>query len=470
MSKIIYIPPASSAGSFVPYVGAVSDVDLGTKKITFAGGTLTGLLKGAKGANIASAATTDLSTATGNEVHITGSIAITSFGIVTAGTAYYLIFDAAPLITYNAVSMILPTGASIQAAAGDSAIFVSEGAGNFKCIAYQKAGAAGLYTFSNGITETPVGTVKNDLITGKVGGQTVVGGINANDVLIIKSTLGNTLAFETKAITFKVGNNGATEAASLTDLGNLSVPVTKKILLDGINSGSAYITSPGTSAGTFFAKDTVKVSCNDPGFGQGDLVVDYRGNYIYNSLNNFFNVGSAGFGVSILSMIAGASSKKLSVGGTAKEWFVSVGSVALATTALASYSAAANMFNANGNRIDFRFTFQVIADATATKQIQITFAGGHVIYDSTAQVYAVGDFIDITGYILRENATTARSYTSANNNTIALGSYVNYDNYAALNWGVANLLEAYATTAGAGSANNDIVLVGGFVKFSEKSQ
>lgn len=84
-----------------------------------------------KSASIASAATVDLSTATGNLVHITGSTGpITSFGTVSAGTSIVVIFDSTPTITYNASTMILNTGgADYTCTAGDRAVLFSEGSG-----------------------------------------------------------------------------------------------------------------------------------------------------------------------------------------------------------------------------------------------------------------------------------------------------------------------------------------------------
>src|SRR5690349_628474 len=86
------------------------------------GGTTTqdvaNLYKGTRGTAIASAATVDLSTATGTNVHITGSTGpITSFGTAAAGVERTLIFDSTPTITHNATSLILPSSANITAAA-----------------------------------------------------------------------------------------------------------------------------------------------------------------------------------------------------------------------------------------------------------------------------------------------------------------------------------------------------------------
>lgn len=90
----------------------------------------------AKGADIASATTTDLSAATGPFVNITGAVTITGFGTVAAGTQALLRFTGAPLLTYNATSLILPTSANIQAAAGDTALMESLGSGNWRCLEY----------------------------------------------------------------------------------------------------------------------------------------------------------------------------------------------------------------------------------------------------------------------------------------------------------------------------------------------
>lgn len=96
--------------------------------------------KGTAGTAIASAATIDLGAATGNTVHITGSTGpITSLGTVASGVERKVVFDSTPTLTHNATSLILPTGANITAAAGDSALFVSEGSGNWRCHRYNKA-------------------------------------------------------------------------------------------------------------------------------------------------------------------------------------------------------------------------------------------------------------------------------------------------------------------------------------------
>jgi len=97
-----------------------------------------------KGADIASAATTDLGAVAGLMHDITGTTTITSFGTVAAGIWKILKFEGALTLTHNATSLILPGGGNITTANGDVGIFMSEGSGNWRCLSYEKASGASL--------------------------------------------------------------------------------------------------------------------------------------------------------------------------------------------------------------------------------------------------------------------------------------------------------------------------------------
>jgi hypothetical protein len=92
-----------------------------------------------KGANIASASTTDLGAVEGLSHTVTGTTTITNFGTISAGVWKVVIFAGALTLTHNATSLILPGAANITTAAGDVAILQSEGSGNWRCWGYQKA-------------------------------------------------------------------------------------------------------------------------------------------------------------------------------------------------------------------------------------------------------------------------------------------------------------------------------------------
>ena len=72
-------------------------------------------------------------------MHIDGTDAISHLGTVDAGILRTLVFKSACTLTHNATNLILPTGANITTAAGDVAVFRSEGSGNWRCVSYTVA-------------------------------------------------------------------------------------------------------------------------------------------------------------------------------------------------------------------------------------------------------------------------------------------------------------------------------------------
>ena len=92
-----------------------------------------------QGADIASA--TSISVGEGGYFNVTGTTTITDIDFATdkAGRRVWLKFAAALTLTHNATTLILPGGANITTAAGDTAEFVSEGSDNVRCVSYTKA-------------------------------------------------------------------------------------------------------------------------------------------------------------------------------------------------------------------------------------------------------------------------------------------------------------------------------------------
>lgn len=150
MSKISALPAASTLDGTEPGAFVQSGV---TVKATAQ--AIANLYEGTKGADIASATTTDIGAATGNFVHITGTTTITGFGTVAAGTIRDLTFDGALILTHNGTSLILPTGANITTAAGDTCVAVSEGSGNWRVLSYQRKSGVALVV-TDRTTVTPV--------------------------------------------------------------------------------------------------------------------------------------------------------------------------------------------------------------------------------------------------------------------------------------------------------------------------
>lgn len=105
------------------------------------GATFTGLLNQSAGADIASAATIDLSTATGNCPRITGTTATSAF-TMNAGQQMWLIANAAWPLTYNATTNKINGGVSYTCAAGDLVHVVKDLSGIIQTTVFKADGTA----------------------------------------------------------------------------------------------------------------------------------------------------------------------------------------------------------------------------------------------------------------------------------------------------------------------------------------
>lgn len=116
--------------------------------IGFLSGLATSVINLLTGANIASAGTINLDTATGNRVHITGTTTITAVTLTRGPRT--LIFDGILTLTHHATTNNLPGAANITTAAGDRAIYESDGTTVY-CVAYIRATAAPLAAYGTGV-------------------------------------------------------------------------------------------------------------------------------------------------------------------------------------------------------------------------------------------------------------------------------------------------------------------------------
>ena len=99
-----------------------AEMDSNLKEIGVVGGTL------------ASVATLDLNTATGNQVPISGVATISSFASAApTGTIRILIFGGALQLTHGAAAIVLPGGNNFLTRANDQLSFRHEGAGLWRC-------------------------------------------------------------------------------------------------------------------------------------------------------------------------------------------------------------------------------------------------------------------------------------------------------------------------------------------------
>lgn len=109
----------------------------------------------AKGADIASATTTDLDAATGEYVHVTGTSTISTITL-SDGIQRIVRFTGALQLTHGS-NLVLPGSTNITTVAGDIAIFVGGGSSVTRCVGYFRAtGKALVETTQAGTTNLSI--------------------------------------------------------------------------------------------------------------------------------------------------------------------------------------------------------------------------------------------------------------------------------------------------------------------------
>lgn len=140
---------------------------------------------------LASAATTDLGSVPGRYVAVTGTTTITSFGTIKAGTVKYVKFSGALTLTHNSTSLILPGAANIITAAGDIAILASEGSGNWRCLAYMRAGGGPQTYVLRALVGTSTSTIEfNDIPPAVSRISVILNGFSTNGTASVLAQLG----------------------------------------------------------------------------------------------------------------------------------------------------------------------------------------------------------------------------------------------------------------------------------------
>lgn len=213
-----------------------------------------------KGADIASAGT--VSMGEGGYFNVTGTTTITDIDFSTdkAGRKAWIKFAGILTLTHNATTLILPGGANITTAAGDTACFVSEGSGAVRCVAYGRANGSALVgggTTTNALTMNNggAGAASGSTFDGSVArtisyntiGATRSGAITSGDLSIATARLAGRTTAATGAVEeISVGSNLSLSAGTL----NLAT--------------SPAITTPTITGGTITPAATP--TATDPGF------------------------------------------------------------------------------------------------------------------------------------------------------------------------------------------------------------
>lgn len=155
------VETAAGNKTFSGTITALSTMSVTGLLTALAGATLQGVLTmvskaiwWAKGANIASATTTELWATDGNYVHITGTTTITSLGTAPqAGAMKHVTCDGAFTLTDNA-NIICPGNANIVCAADDEFDVVADSTSVARIVNYTKADGTVLVASGFGVSQT----------------------------------------------------------------------------------------------------------------------------------------------------------------------------------------------------------------------------------------------------------------------------------------------------------------------------
>jgi hypothetical protein len=219
-----------------------------------------------KAANVASATNIDLGAAVGRVVDVTGTTTIASFGTVSEGVWRIVRFTGALTLTYNATSLILPGAANIATAAGDCAVAVSLGSGNWLVTHFQRA--AGTVSFSVNGSGTGVGG-SNSAFTNYSGTPYNVGAAMNSTTGVFTAPRAGYYSFSATFRGVSSGGVMATEvgfivvgSAGMFQVGSLYAAATGVGVYENVASGPTYLTA-GQQVTTYFlnSNNTSTLAC-----------------------------------------------------------------------------------------------------------------------------------------------------------------------------------------------------------------
>lgn len=303
----------------------------------------------AQGTDVASATTIDLDAATGDYVHITGTTAIT--GVTLAqGQTRKVVFDGILTFT-NGASLILPSGANITTAAGDSAVLVGEASGVVRCISYTTASGTPLVSSSS----VPV---RQTVLSGPVDsdGLPAFGGSTGSTTVTMSGTLIATAA------------NGFSALGSVNRIGSGT-----NLSWTGLSTnGTMYLYADVNADGTLTAGSGTLA----PTYQWGGTYSTTSGQFTFNIQEMVGKVGNGSAAVQTYRLYVG----QVTVSGgvvSAITWYQLMGRYVGPWTAT---------LPSNGSQISANHN-------VGTKYLNVAFEAENTTTDAN---YAVGDIVDMT--------------------------------------------------------------------------
>lgn len=227
-----------------------------------------------QGADVASAGT--ISLGEGGYFNITGTTTITDIDFATdkAGRKAWVKFAGALTLTHNATTLILPGGANITTAAGDTACFVSEGTDVVRCVSYNKASGQAVVAPTSG-SAVILGTIST-----ASGNSASLGSLNLTDYKVIQLWLMG-VSGDIANSPLMVGNSTSDDVAVTQDLAAAASGFDGIVTIDladgkGVTvaaSNSTYFQMKNFDTALSTASTTISVAPLNPVFDGGSIRV-----------------------------------------------------------------------------------------------------------------------------------------------------------------------------------------------------
>ncbi len=223
--------------------------------------------------SIASAATVNIGTALSQNVTITGTTTITSFGTIAAGVVRRGLIGGTMILTYNATTLKLPGTANISATAGDAFYAMSSGSGNWVVEFYQKADGTPIVG-SVSVSDTAYDATDWDGVT------TVAPSKNAVRDKIESLTVGSSDSFKTIAVSGQSDVVADSSTDTLTLVAGTNITLTTNAGTDAITitasgggSGALVQRKGNQTGGTISCSTALPYDDTIPQITEGDQVL-----------------------------------------------------------------------------------------------------------------------------------------------------------------------------------------------------
>ena len=255
--------------------------------------TLLGAMNWVKGADVASATTINLTTATGNAVHVTGT---TQIDAVTLGSGMWrmVIFDGILTLAHHATNNNLPGGANITTAANDRALYWSDGTTVY-CAAYNKANGKPVTPPALGDV-TGLGTGVATALAVNVGSAGAPVVLNGALGTPSSGNLANCTGYPAPSGTLSAGtplvkNPYATSSSTVQAHGLSSAPILFKCELECLSAEGNYSVGDKIQVNAGGLKDLAET----PGYAGFVVLSDATNVTLITGASNLFLINRTGF-------------------------------------------------------------------------------------------------------------------------------------------------------------------------------